>query len=203
MNFKNSNADFVNHRWNRPNEFLWVHGLPGCGKSVLASTIIDHTTVLCEDHPGYTLAYFYFDFRQDNQQTLDGFLRSILVQLSRKTSALPNGVTKLYDQHQSKDQQPPLSELIGTFMSMLRQSQPFYLIVDALDECSTILSPGRDALLSLFRKMKTEELVHVNILVLSRQVRDIEDGLRNTITISVCIQNKAVSDALELSFPLQ
>lgn len=186
------NSEAFQSWWNKPNEFLWVHGLPGCWKSVLASTVIDHTRILCEDFPEYKLAYFYFDFRQDNQQTLDGFLRSILVQLSHRALALPHEIRKLYDQHESKNQQPSVAELTETFISVLRHSQPFYLIVDALDECSTILSPGRGAVLSLLKRIKTEKLKHVNILILSRQVRDIEDGLHGIVTNIVCIQNKAV-----------
>ena len=185
-------SDAFQSWWNEPSQFLWIHGRPGCGKSVLASTIIDHAKFLCQAQPAYKLAYFYFDFRQETQQSLDGFLRSLLVQLSYEASAVAPEIRKLYDQHDSKSQQPSVAELSDAFMSILKKSQPFYLIVDALDECSTFFSPGRSAVLSLFERIKNEKMAHVNVLILSRQARDIADGLRNIMTNSVCIQNKAV-----------
>jgi SpoVK/Ycf46/Vps4 family AAA+-type ATPase len=36
-------------RWKRePKQFLWLHGIPGCGKTVLTSTIVKHINDICE-----------------------------------------------------------------------------------------------------------------------------------------------------------
>ena len=39
---------------------LWLHGIPGAGKTVLCSTVIEHVKTLCDNDDRY--AYFYFDF---------------------------------------------------------------------------------------------------------------------------------------------
>lgn len=167
--------------------------MPGCGKSVLASTIIEHIMVLCEkDSIRRNILYFYFDFRQDIKQTRDGFLRSMLVQLSCTFTVFPEELEKLYLQHESKKQQPTISSFIETFISLLKRSKPSYLVIDALDECSMRGSQERQGMLNLIRRLKTDGFEHLNLMILSRKEQDIENGLINVFTNNVHIQNKTV-----------
>jgi predicted ATPase len=58
---------------------LWLHGLAGCGKTVLTSTILDH---LHDARPGSCVCLdFLFDFRDQDKQHLDNLLRSLAFQL--------------------------------------------------------------------------------------------------------------------------
>jgi len=124
---------------------------------------------------------------------VDGFLRSMVDQLCRKASVFPDIVQKLYDEHEGKKKrQPSLSSLSEVFLSLLEQSQPLYLIIDALDECSTSRSPDREAMLRLINEIKLRDLYTVRVLILSRKERDIEDALQNVVTEAVCIQDEAI-----------
>ncbi len=178
--------------WASPNELLWIYGLPGCGKSVLASTIIEHVSALCEDTPHRNLLYFYFDFIEEMKQTIDGFLRSLLVQQACRGPEFPSEVQDLYTQCESKHQQPTISDLIDVFISLLGRSQHTYLIIDALDECSSKHSPERKGMLSLVKKIKEETAISINVLILSRAELDIEKGLRSVISHKVGIQDEIV-----------
>jgi SpoVK/Ycf46/Vps4 family AAA+-type ATPase len=47
-------------RWKgQPSSFLWLYGIPGCGKTVLSSTVIEN---LKADAGGDRVLYFYFSF---------------------------------------------------------------------------------------------------------------------------------------------
>jgi hypothetical protein len=46
--------------------WLWLHGIPGAGKTVLCSTIIDHVKPLLR--PETQFAYFYFDYNEGDSQ---------------------------------------------------------------------------------------------------------------------------------------
>lgn len=58
---------------------MFLHGIPGCGKSILCSTIIEDLKHRRDQCSGSDLIYFYFDFNQEKKQTVDGFLRSMIV----------------------------------------------------------------------------------------------------------------------------
>lgn len=136
--------------------------------------------------------YFYFDFREETKQTVDGFLRSLLAQLACSTSDFPPELQDLHNQRESKNQQPTVSDLSSVFFHILERRQEIYLIIDALDECSTNHSQERQDLIGLIKRMKESSVPSTNVLILSRQERDIEDGLQPVICHKVGIQNKTV-----------
>jgi predicted ATPase len=60
-------------------QHLWLHGLAGCGKTVLTSTILDH---LHDARPDSCVCLdFFFDFREIDKQHLANLLRSLAFQL--------------------------------------------------------------------------------------------------------------------------
>ncbi|KAF2621127.1 hypothetical protein BU25DRAFT_325665, partial [Macroventuria anomochaeta] len=66
-------------QWNvQQNSFLWLHGIPGCGKIVLSSTVVQH---LESSNPALILLYFYFDFNDTSKQTLKNMVTSLVSQL--------------------------------------------------------------------------------------------------------------------------
>lgn len=61
-----------------PGSRLWLYGIPGCGKTVLSATIID--SVL--NSPDALVAYFYFDFNDENKRNVNQCIRSLVFQLA-------------------------------------------------------------------------------------------------------------------------
>ncbi|PSN59256.1 hypothetical protein BS50DRAFT_641131 [Corynespora cassiicola Philippines] len=59
-------SDAFNMWKSQRNSFLWLYGIPGCGKTILSSTIIEHLRSLSTQ----PLLYFYFDFTDSEKQTL-------------------------------------------------------------------------------------------------------------------------------------
>jgi Cdc6-like AAA superfamily ATPase len=131
-------------------EFLLVQGIPGCGKTVLCSSVIEDVKSFCTASRKYDYAYFYFDHNDTQKQTVTDLLRSMVVQLSCRRRELPSEVRELFQQHGIGNQEPRKEDLISTFLSLLEGSRRTYLIIDALDACAERDSLS-DLLIRLFR----------------------------------------------------
>ena len=111
---------------------LWLHGIPGAGKTILISTVIDHLKSSFIRNKRYGLAYFYFDFRDSLKQDTSGFLASITCQLLR-LQPLSDEVIATYNRY--NHEQPTLSDLKDLFGKAISALDKVYLVVDAMDEC--------------------------------------------------------------------
>jgi hypothetical protein len=99
-----------------------------------------------------SLAFFYFDFRdEEKKQDIRNFITSLLVQLSAYSSPCCKIISRIYSTHGKGRQQPSndaLTSCLREMLSLIGQ-QPIYLIVDALDECpdsSGMPTPREDVL---------------------------------------------------------
>ena len=183
--------EFLNWRQNH-NPSMWLHGIPGCGKTILCSTIIDHVISLCNAAPGFQCAYFYFEFDDLQKQTASSFLSTIIVQLIYQRPCMPEVMQRLYSQHGNGCQQAGLSSLISTILSLIQESDQVFLVIDALDECSE-----RETVLNLIQQFMSKEQ-NITLLVTSRNERDIEIGLKDVVTNTLPIQSAAVNSDIGL-----
>jgi hypothetical protein len=156
----------------RPNAFVWLHGIPGCGKTILSATIIEHLerTIL----PSQSLLYFYFDFSDTSKQSLDSMIRSLISQLYNKSDITRTLVDSLYGDGR---QQPRSESLCKIFLNSIKQVDKAWIILDALDECKTKKGNQTERLLSWIRCLLDSELKNVHLLVTSRPERDIQTAL--------------------------
>ncbi|KAH9978508.1 hypothetical protein BJV74DRAFT_982074, partial [Russula compacta] len=69
------------NEWESTGTLLWIHGKPGCGKSILCSWIIEEFNGKCESGLAH-LIYYYFDFKDTAKQGFHGLITSLLAQLS-------------------------------------------------------------------------------------------------------------------------
>ncbi|KAH9954666.1 ankyrin repeat-containing domain protein [Russula dissimulans] len=99
-----------------------------------------------------SMAYFYCDFRDEDKQSHRNIILSILSQLSAQSNHCFDALSRYYSEHDKGAQKPSDTTLLNCLKETLsRGSQrPFYLIVDALDECpnnSGMPSPREQALI--------------------------------------------------------
>uniref|UniRef100_L2FQ15 Nacht and ankyrin domain protein n=1 Tax=Colletotrichum fructicola (strain Nara gc5) TaxID=1213859 RepID=L2FQ15_COLFN len=152
--------------------FLWVSGIPGCGKTVLSSTLIEDVR---STYSSACLAYFYFDFNDSSKQTLDSLLRSLIQQCSQKNEASKACIHDLWKSRPARrDEQPTTQQLYDCLVKILNQSDETWVIIDALDECTTRDGSYVDGILSFIKQLKQDTIGSTHILVTSRSVEDIE-----------------------------
>jgi len=162
---------------------IWLHGIPGAGKTVLCSTIIEHVTALCRSNsPQGRCAYFYFDFNNREKQTAVGMLRSTICQMC--VPVLPPEVDSLYTSCGEGTRDPGLQDLLEAFISILRSPRRTYVILDALDECSEWRK-----LLSVLTQILATSPDSVRLLVTSRKVSEIAEDLLKTPSLVMDLRN--------------
>ncbi|PON25351.1 hypothetical protein TGAM01_v205645 [Trichoderma gamsii] len=158
----------------QPSSFLWLHGIPGCGKTILSSTIIEQLGTML---PSQTILYFYFDFNDTAKQTLDKMIRSLIYQFYHNDEKDSQPLYSLFSSCKDRQRQPTTEELCNVFFEMLNRIEEIWIVLDALDECSTRRGPAINGVLSWIREILNTEQRNVHLLVTSRPEQDIESEI--------------------------
>ncbi|KAI9437184.1 hypothetical protein H4582DRAFT_2129609 [Lactarius indigo] len=179
--------------WKVTGSLLWIHGKPGSGKTVLCSAIINDLTTLCEAGSA-SMAYFYFDFRDLDKQARRNLLPSLLIQLSTRSNAFCDILSRLYETHDKGARQPSDKALIQCLKEMLTlpNQGPIYLILDALDECpdTSDVPSAREQVLDLVRDLVSLRLSNLHICVTSRPEVDICDVFESLASQTISLQDE-------------
>ncbi|KAJ3537192.1 hypothetical protein NM208_g6417 [Fusarium decemcellulare] len=112
---------------------LWLHGLSGCGKTVLITTILESLRRSSNHKP---LAFF-FDFRDERKQTLDGLFCSLAFQLYTTGGDVAKKLDELYDDCNYGQEKPGPNALPKFLDFVARETEGMVVVIDALDECNT------------------------------------------------------------------
>ncbi|KAJ7443983.1 hypothetical protein FB451DRAFT_1376537 [Mycena latifolia] len=111
---------------------LWCRGIPGAGKTVLASVVVNHLQAQFPNNDT-AVACIYLNHKEREVQTLENLLASVWKQLV-VDSSLPPAAHDLYKHHRLRDTRPSLTEVFDILQSAMAKDSKAYIIVDALDE---------------------------------------------------------------------
>ena len=142
-----------------------------------------------------SLAFFYFDFREDQKKDLRGLLSSLLAQLCHQSNSYCDILFDFYSEHAKGVHRPSDDALMECLKDLLKLPglAPVYLIVDALDECpntSAIPTP-RDEVLNLLEVLINSQFPNLRICVTSRPEADIKDVLDPLIPRCVSLHDQS------------
>ncbi len=195
---KHSGLWFLHHsiftQWKtRSNSFLWLYGIPGCGKTVLSSVIIEDLNK--DISHSRLLLYFYFSFNEISKQSLESMIRSLISQLYHKRKNTRNHLDSLFSSYDDGDRQPTTESLCKRLLLMIQQTDEVWIVLDALDECRTRKGTETEGLLSWMKGLLSVSS-NAHLLITSRSEQDIESALIEWASDEdmMCIQNKLVSD---------
>lgn len=176
------------------NHILFCHGIPGAGKTILASLVISHLSSKFRSYSEIGIAFIYCNFRRQEDQNFKRLLASLLKQLAGGRHSLPESTKDLYRQHSIKRTQPSLEELLIDFECVISQYSEIFIILDALDECQL---SGLNSLLSkLFDFQKDHKM---KILATSRPIPEITDWFSsiNSIKLEIRAETSDVTKFIE------
>ena len=118
----------------RSGSFLGLHGIPGCSKTVLSCTVVESIIDYCKLAPLRGVAFYFFDFREDETQGVRSLLRALLKQSSRQLPVASKDLQSLYQSAQEGGRQTTIDELLATLHEMLQHFDDSFIVMDALDE---------------------------------------------------------------------
>lgn len=114
---------------------IWITGLPGSGKTILCSSIIEHVRQAAS--PDTPVMFFFCDHRDSQKQTLENFLMSILKQLLAVAPAALQQVKTIYKaNYQISDRPFNRDDYAPLVRELLHDLEEYFLILDGLDESS-------------------------------------------------------------------
>ncbi|PGH09567.1 hypothetical protein GX51_00673 [Blastomyces parvus] len=162
---------------------LFCPGIPGAGKTMTASFVIDHLRRKYGEDKDVPVIFIYCNYKKQQEMRPIDIFSSLLKQLSRNGSGIPESVMTLYKKHKLNQSRPSLEEVLVSLQSTIRSFSKTFIIADALDEYET---PSR----SIFMKKLFDiiEKTDANLLATSRFVRTVEAMFEKKNTLSREIQ---------------
>ncbi|TQV96575.1 hypothetical protein V2A60_003037 [Cordyceps javanica] len=169
---------------------LFCHGIPGAGKTVMTSIVVEHLRAWKRETPGICIAYIYFDCNSRDNQTLRQLMESLLHQILSQSTGLPTESDQFLDGHMRQDSRPSSGEIRNHIGLLIRKFSRTFVVVDALDECSDVLC--RDSFLEILLSGFQNGLM-VNILATSLWMPEIKSHFNGQPTIEI----RALKDDVE------
>ncbi|KAI1428724.1 ankyrin repeat-containing domain protein [Xylaria sp. FL1777] len=162
-----------------PRSLLWLHGKPGCGKSILSSSVVSYLQERYTSDAGSAFAYFFFSFSDTEKQKVDTMLSSLLKQLYVSRPDTPQ-VIKNLDVYKQKGMRPDTKTLEDAIRACASGFSSVSLVIDALEECPTVNRERNKLLGSLGRIIATMP-DHFHIFLTSRPEPDISAVLNDIL----------------------
>ena len=167
---------------NKTAKNIWCHGIPGSGKTVLASAVIEEV-LKCRSHSA-AAAYFYCDYKDVKTQDPANILGSLTKQLIRQSERCFKESEAFYDIHHS-GKQVSTSYSPDELRDLVVQTSSFFnrtmIVVDGPDEC------GKDTttVVGLLSSLSKSETSSVQTLFLSRDEIEIRETLTDYNPVSI------------------
>lgn len=162
-----------------PNSALWIHGIPGAGKTILSTLVVDEVLTRKRSSSIGT-AYFYVRHDDKNSQLLSNILGSLISQLARQNSAALEDVVELHKQHRrhgSLTMNLDDDDLIRLLFDMSKYFLHIFIMIDGLDECGSPLDRDRKRLIDALAQIHCSRSCDIHMLIFSRDVLDIRKRL--------------------------
>ena len=143
---------------------------------MLASSSIIRDIDAMQKSGSALLAFFYC--QGDQKVDLGGLLSSLVVQLCRQSDTYCDILLEFYSDH-DEGLQPPSNDALAECLKNLLKlpgHAPIYLVIDALDECSSspVSSSPRAEILELIAELIESPFLNLRICVTSRPEPDIK-----------------------------
>ncbi|KOC11667.1 hypothetical protein AFLA70_26g004691 [Aspergillus flavus AF70] len=149
-------------------ETLFCPGLPGAGKTTLASIVINKLRK-AQEKQNSAVTFLYFSYNLQAEQTPIHMLRTLLWQLIDTLPSIPSEVTEFYCANQFPSQHKTFKILSG----VIQDYDNLYIVVDALDESLP------EYLAGFLEAVKNLQYIGARFMLTSRYTNIIEREFRD------------------------
>jgi ankyrin repeat protein len=153
------------------NAILFCPGIPGAGKTMLSSIVVNELDKLrLSEKGGVTKAailMLYCKWDDSHSQSISGLLASLVKQIAQRYGVFWEGTSEMFSKHSKAGTSPGSDEYMSALNSELRHFPKTFIVVDGLDELRD--EKSRLVLLETLTSLEAK----VNIMVTSRPVDNI------------------------------
>ncbi|KAF5139339.1 hypothetical protein E5D57_003134 [Metarhizium anisopliae] len=118
---------------------LYCPGIPGAGKTVLASIAIEHVRAQPQPRRGRPVAFIYCNSQMQEEQTVRKLLCMNLHQLLSQCASIPVSVKAILESSMIFGEQPSIPRIIEAIFEVIEEKGGSYLVIDGLDQCSSLV----------------------------------------------------------------
>ena len=161
---------------------LFCPGIPGAGKTILTSIVVEDLTTRFQYNKRIGLAYLYCNFRRQHEQKVEDLLASLLKQLTQGQSSLPDTIKSLYNSHQDKRTRLSFDEISKALQLVITIYSRVFIVIDALDECQVSYN-CRERFISVLFSLQTK--CGANLFATSRFIPEITEKFRGSISLEI------------------
>ncbi|KAM6523954.1 hypothetical protein FSOLCH5_004563 [Fusarium solani] len=126
------------HWLHTPDSRLWLTGIPGAGKTILAGSVIQEALARSHDVPGIGAAFFFCDYKDPSTLNMTNILGTIASQLARQKEEASAILCEYYDElnpPRGLPGTPDSDELRARISRMSEHFEQTIIVIDGLDEC--------------------------------------------------------------------
>ncbi|KAH6879942.1 hypothetical protein BKA70DRAFT_1168325 [Coprinopsis sp. MPI-PUGE-AT-0042] len=160
---------------------LWGTGMPGAGKTILASVAIEHLQGLAKTSTDICITFVYC--RYTEPMKVRDILAALVRQLLERFPHLLCVVEPMYAKHHLEKTKPTQSELINTIRDIYSRFRIAFLFIDGLDEA---LYDEQFDLLDTLRS------VPANVFITSRPLVRLKDVLQNVEFFNIAAKGEDI-----------
>ncbi|KAF1993467.1 hypothetical protein P154DRAFT_582763 [Amniculicola lignicola CBS 123094] len=113
--------------------WLWCHGIPGAGKTFIASKAVCELQKMHESEDTSVLIAFC-SFDSPESQSIDHLVTALLKQIVQTRMVLPEGLEDMYSKHRACNTRPKIANVCLILGEAISRSTKVFIILDALGE---------------------------------------------------------------------
>lgn len=176
------------------NQILLCSGIPGSGKTVLASMIVQYLLDQCKSHENsVAVTWGFCNFKSRDLQTSANLIASIVRQLAVQRMDCAEEVVSLYTgNHNNHRDRAAYAECLNLLSSCALKFDRMFLVVDALDECSDENIDWEG-----FVNEVQRQAPNINILMTTRPIASIEDAFPGAVRMNIRAQVEDLKDYIQ------
>lgn len=182
--------------WVEGGKTLFCPGIPGAGKTMITSIVVQHLLSRPKDNKDTAIAYIYLDYLRRHEQTVELLLTNILKQLSDHQPSTPIELEELHKKHTDNEgrTRPSPQEILKVLERVAALSPRTFIVVDALDECADT-DGSRLRFINALKDL--QQKLGVKLFLTSRHIPDIVAEFRGCATLEIRATDQDVLAYLE------
>ncbi|KAH6889033.1 ankyrin repeat-containing domain protein [Coprinopsis sp. MPI-PUGE-AT-0042] len=184
-------------------KIFWGSGIPGAGKTILASIVIQRLEALRKETDGkICVCYVYFRYSDRSKMTVRNVLETLAMQTLERHPDCLGLIEETYAQHLRERTEPTEEQLLALLCQLTKSMTATFYILDALDEAHTKIQ---------LAVVKALASLNVKLFITSRPLKTVEANFPAANTFPIIAQDtdidlhiaKGINESAELQRLLQ
>ena len=176
------------------NQTLFCPGIPGAGKTILTSIVVEELSTRIQGDCSTAIAYIYCNFKRQKEQSSEHLLASLLKQLAQGRCCVPENVKSLYDRCKAEKTNPSVDDISTVLQSVTAGYSRVFILIDALDECQV----NNGCLANLLSHISNlQSKCRVNFFATSRFIPDITERFERDLRLEIRANKQDVQRYVE------